>query len=52
MKATWTRQKVGEYFPVFSKDHAPLLDYLKNYKILSPEKGSEKLSLFAINGKF
>lgn len=31
----WTREKVSEYFPVFSRDHPPLLDYLRNLKILS-----------------
>ncbi|XP_014250285.1 lipase maturation factor 2-like [Cimex lectularius] len=36
--ATWTRKKVSEYFPIFSKDHTPLLDYLKNYKILEPPR--------------
>ncbi|BES88024.1 lipase maturation factor [Nesidiocoris tenuis] len=34
---TWTKRKVGEYFPVFSKDHPPLLDYLKNLNILGDE---------------
>uniref|UniRef100_A0A1B6DGU2 Lipase maturation factor n=1 Tax=Clastoptera arizonana TaxID=38151 RepID=A0A1B6DGU2_9HEMI len=31
----WVREKVGEYFPVFAKDHSPLLEYLKNHNILS-----------------
>lgn len=35
--AWWTRERVGEYFPVFSKDHPPLLDYLRNLKIISHE---------------
>ncbi|KAF6207882.1 hypothetical protein GE061_016331 [Apolygus lucorum] len=33
----WTRKKVSEYFPVFSKDHPPLLDYLKNLNIIGDE---------------
>ncbi|XP_069702878.1 lipase maturation factor 2-like isoform X1 [Periplaneta americana] len=32
----WKREKVGEYFPIFSRDHPPLLDYLRNMKILPP----------------
>uniref|UniRef100_T1HC95 Lipase maturation factor n=1 Tax=Rhodnius prolixus TaxID=13249 RepID=T1HC95_RHOPR len=36
--ATWTRKKVGEYFPIFSKEHPPLLDYLRNLKILQDDK--------------
>lgn len=47
--ATWTREKVGEYFPVFSKDHPPLLDYLKNFKILGQEKKKEAMSPIAAN---
>ncbi|RZF35032.1 hypothetical protein LSTR_LSTR009624 [Laodelphax striatellus] len=39
-KTWWTREKVGEYFPVFSKDHPPLLDYLTNMNILSPRKST------------
>nr|CAD7433739.1 unnamed protein product [Timema monikensis] len=35
----WTREEVREYFPIYSRDHAPLLDYLRNLKIL-PEKGT------------
>nr|CAD7577158.1 unnamed protein product [Timema californicum] len=35
----WTREEVREYFPIYSRDHAPLLDYLRNLKIL-PEKGA------------
>lgn len=31
----WTREKVGEYLPIFSRDHPPLLDYLRNIKILT-----------------
>jgi len=36
----WTREKVGEYFPIFSRDHGPLLDYLRKMKILpeTPER--------------
>lgn len=36
----WTREKVGEYFPIFSRDHGPLVDYLHKMKILpeTPER--------------
>ncbi|XP_015121845.1 lipase maturation factor 2 [Diachasma alloeum] len=34
----WTREKVGEYFPIFSRDHPPLLEYLSKMKILKDEK--------------
>lgn len=30
----WTRKRVGEYFPVFSRDHPPLLEYLVKMKIV------------------
>ncbi|XP_043273217.1 lipase maturation factor 2-like [Venturia canescens] len=30
----WTREKVGEYFPIFSQDHPPLLEYLAKMKIV------------------
>lgn len=33
-QAWWTREKVGEYFPVFSRDHPPLLEYLAKMKII------------------
>ncbi|XP_063217415.1 lipase maturation factor 2-like [Bacillus rossius redtenbacheri] len=33
----WTRERVGEYFPVFSRDHPPLLDYLRSVKILTDD---------------
>lgn len=32
----WTRERVGEYFPIFTRDHPPLLDYLNSMKVLSP----------------
>ncbi|KAK3928755.1 Lipase maturation factor 2 [Frankliniella fusca] len=32
----WTREKVGEYFPIFTRDHPPLLDYLNTMKVISP----------------
>lgn len=37
-KTWWRREKVSEYFPVFSKDHPPLLDYLRNLNIISPDQ--------------
>ncbi|XP_054269593.1 lipase maturation factor 2-like [Macrosteles quadrilineatus] len=45
----WTREKVGEYFPVFSKDHPPLLDYLRNLKMLSKDKHKAKVNPYAKN---
>ncbi|CAH1405828.1 unnamed protein product [Nezara viridula] len=47
--AYWTREKVGEYFPIFAKDHTPLLDYLKSFKILGQEKKKESVSPLAVN---
>jgi hypothetical protein len=41
----WTRQKVGEYFPIFSRDHPPLLDYLRNMKILTEASQQESMDL-------
>ncbi|XP_034244722.1 lipase maturation factor 2-like [Thrips palmi] len=37
----WTREKVGEYFPIFTRDHPPLLDYLNTMKVLSPSAKEE-----------
>ena len=39
----WTREKVGEYFPVFTRDHPPLIDYLRNMKLL-PESDADSAS--------
>ncbi|XP_068973628.1 lipase maturation factor 2-like [Bombus flavifrons] len=33
-QAWWTREKIGEYFPIFSHDHPPLLEYLSKMKII------------------
>ncbi|EFN87863.1 lipase maturation factor 2 [Harpegnathos saltator] len=41
--AWWTREKIGEYFPIFSRDHPPLLEYLKNMKTLQ-DKPSPKIT--------
>lgn len=41
--AWWTREKVGEYFPIFSRDHPPLIEYLTKMKILQ-EKPSVKVA--------
>ncbi|XP_012221862.1 lipase maturation factor 2-like [Linepithema humile] len=38
-RAWWTREKVGEYFPIFSKDHQPLIEYLTKLKILQEKPG-------------
>ncbi|XP_033224978.1 lipase maturation factor 2-like [Belonocnema kinseyi] len=42
-QAWWTREKVGEYFPVFSRDHPPLLEYLAKMKIVQ-DKPAPKVS--------
>nr|XP_018910530.1 PREDICTED: lipase maturation factor 2-like [Bemisia tabaci] len=34
----WTRKREGEYLPVFSKDHPPLLEYLRAQNILTSSK--------------
>ncbi|XP_032666182.1 lipase maturation factor 2-like [Odontomachus brunneus] len=41
--AWWTREKLGEYFPIFSRDHPPLIEYLKKMKIIQ-EKPSSKIT--------
>lgn len=33
----WTKEKVGEYFPIYSRDHPPLMDQLKGMKILGSD---------------
>ncbi|KZC09035.1 PREDICTED: lipase maturation factor 2-like [Dufourea novaeangliae] len=33
-QAWWTREKVNEYFPIFSHDHPPLIEYLSKMKII------------------
>uniref|UniRef100_A0A1B6EIL8 Lipase maturation factor n=1 Tax=Cuerna arida TaxID=1464854 RepID=A0A1B6EIL8_9HEMI len=43
----WTREKVGEYFPTFSKDHKPLLEYLHNLKMLSQESHKSTVNQYA-----
>lgn len=30
----WSRQEEGEYFPIFSADHPPLVQYLTKVKLL------------------
>ncbi|XP_050457179.1 lipase maturation factor 2-like [Cataglyphis hispanica] len=32
--AWWTREKEGEYFPIFSRDHPPFIDYVKKMKVI------------------
>lgn len=38
----WKREKSSEYFPIFAKDHAPLVDYLKSLKILDSKENIAK----------
>ncbi|KAG7213802.1 hypothetical protein KM043_003019 [Ampulex compressa] len=33
-QAWWTRKKVSEYMPIFSRDHPPLIEYLSEMKII------------------
>ncbi|XP_014210138.1 lipase maturation factor 2 [Copidosoma floridanum] len=33
-QAWWTRERASEYFPIFSKDHPPLIEYLQKMKII------------------
>ncbi|XP_076239809.1 lipase maturation factor 2 [Calliopsis andreniformis] len=33
-QAWWTREKIEEYFPIFSHDHPPLIEYLSKMKII------------------
>ncbi|XP_033338138.2 lipase maturation factor 2 [Megalopta genalis] len=33
-QAWWTREKIEEYFPTFSRDHPPLIEYLTRMKII------------------
>ncbi|KAF4533557.1 hypothetical protein B566_EDAN001043 [Ephemera danica] len=33
-KVWWQREKKGEYFPIYTKDHKPLLDYLRQHKFI------------------
>lgn len=42
-QAWWTRERIGEYFPVFSYDHPPLVEYLTKMNILQ-EKPSVKIT--------
>jgi len=38
-RAWWTRDKVREYFPIFSQTHPPLIEYLTKNKILQEKPG-------------
>ncbi|XP_011631116.1 lipase maturation factor 2-like [Pogonomyrmex barbatus] len=37
--AWWTRERIGEYFPIFSQAHPPLIEYLTKMKILQEKPG-------------
>ncbi|XP_011689704.1 PREDICTED: lipase maturation factor 2-like isoform X1 [Wasmannia auropunctata] len=41
--AWWTRERIGEYFPIFSQSHPPLIEYLTKMKILQ-EKPAVKVT--------
>lgn len=49
-QAWWTREKIGEYFPIFSHDHPPLIEYLSKMKIIQDKSifkiTNELLKLF------
>lgn len=36
-EAWWAREKQSEYLPIFSRDHPPLLEYLRKLRIVSDE---------------
>ncbi|XP_012062776.1 PREDICTED: lipase maturation factor 2-like [Atta cephalotes] len=39
-RAWWTRERIGEYFPTFSQNHSPLIEFLtKTMKILQEKPG-------------
>ncbi|XP_012527431.1 lipase maturation factor 2 [Monomorium pharaonis] len=38
-RAWWTRERIGEYFPIFSQSHPPLIEYLTKMKILQEKPG-------------
>ncbi|XP_046465996.1 lipase maturation factor 2 [Neodiprion pinetum] len=40
----WTREKIGEYFPIFSKDHPPLLEYLSKMKIIQDKPDEQSVN--------
>lgn len=40
--AYWKREKVGEYFPIYSLDHGPMNSFLKALKILPAKKQTIK----------
>lgn len=38
-RAWWTRERIGEYFPIFSQSHPPLIEYLTKMKIIQEKPG-------------
>ncbi|XP_021963307.1 lipase maturation factor 2 [Folsomia candida] len=42
----WTRKRDKEYMPIFSKDHAPLVDFIKNLGYLDKDVQTPKESQF------
>ncbi|KAJ8669667.1 hypothetical protein QAD02_000926 [Eretmocerus hayati] len=39
----WKRERVNDYFPIYSKDHPPLIEYLQKMKIFE-NKGNIKIT--------
>lgn len=54
--AWWTREKMGEYFPTFSRDHPPFVDYIKKMKVIQDKPdfkvANEPLKLILDNLRF
>ncbi|CAL7934808.1 unnamed protein product [Xylocopa violacea] len=54
-KGWWTREKIGEYFPIFSHDYPPLTEYLSKMKIIQDKPAfkitNKTLKLFLDNGR-
>lgn len=43
VQSWWTRERKDDYFPIFSRDHPPLLEYLSKMKIIQ-DKPSPKVT--------
>jgi len=44
----WTRKEHGEYLPIFTKDHKPLVDFLTSQGILGKEPEKESSHLVSV----
>lgn len=54
--AWWIREKEGEYFPIFSREHPPFIDYIKKMKVIQDKPdfkvANEPLKLILDNLRF